>query len=167
MAVTLDDVRGSSNPLISYNYDLVIPTVPGGGNGDVLRLHLLNTNIPGFGVEVFESNHHGFVIKHPGKKSYPRVLTAEYEESNDLTVLNAIRGWHDLMVDPDTGIQAPAALYKVDMFLELLSNDKAIAGTVRLRGCFPEEVPDTPLDGATSDAVRISVNFSYDDHIRE
>lgn len=165
MAITLADIRGSGTPHINYNYDLVFPTIPGGGNGDVLRLHVLSTSIPGFSTETFETNHHGFLIKHAGKKEYPRTLSATFEEKDDMTILTDIRNWHDLMIEPETGVQVSADIYKVDGFLQLLNAQKAIVKEIRMRGMFPETISDITLDGGTTGATEITVDFSYDDWI--
>lgn len=163
MAIELANVRASGEPLRQYNHDLVIPNVPNGGDGEAFRLRLLNTVLPGFQSEVFESNHFGFVTKHAGRGLFPRVLTAEYEESADMIVYRTLSAWYQLQWDINTGVQVSSDLYKTDGFLQVLDGEKNVVGTVNLFNMFIEDVADAPLDGAVSEGVRVPVSFSYDE----
>ena len=166
--VTLNDVRGIGDPLRIYNYDLVITEPPGAtANGQVLRISNTNTSIPGVGVESFESNHHGHTLKHPGRGIHPRTLTAEYEERSNGIVLTTLRAWRELAWNTETGAQAVSADLKVDGFLELYDTEENLIKTIRIRGMYVEDIADTPLDGATSDSVKVTVTFSYDNTIDE
>lgn len=162
MSITLNDVRSIGNPLRQYDFDFVIPSMPGGGDGNVIRIHITNTNIPGFSVESFESNHHGHTIKHAGRGIHARTYTVEYEETSDLRIYNAFRAWRDLQWDPETGEQAEPEEYKTVGQLQLLNGAKEITKKIDLIGLYVEDVADVPLDGAVSDSVKISVTFSYD-----
>lgn len=163
MAVTLNDVKSMGDPLRPYNFDLIIPNIPGGGDGNAMRIHLVNTSIPGFSSEVFSTKHHGFEIKHVGRGTFPRTLPVTYVEDSNLTILNSLRRWHRFQWEPNTGIQVPQALYKTDGFLKLLDSDKSTKATYKLVGMFIQSVPDTAMGQSDSGPVNISVTFSYDD----
>lgn len=165
MAVQLSDVRQYGDPLRSYNFDLVIPSMPGFGNGLFLRIGVTTTSIPGAGSNTFESNHHGHTLKHAGRGTHPRTLVAEYEETGNLDVINAFRSWRNLQWDPETGVQAPPDVYKTDGFLQLFNSSKELIKNMRIRGLFVEEIADAPLDGGADDSVKVSITFSYDDHV--
>jgi len=162
MPVTLEDVRRIGDPLRSYNFDLLITSMPGNGDGNLIRLSVTTASIPGFAVESFESNHHGHTIKHAGRGIHTRTLTIEYEESSDLRIYNAFRSWRDLQWHPVTGVQAEPAEYKTDGFLELYDAGKNQTKRIKMIGMYVEDVADSILDGAASDSVKVSVTFSYD-----
>ena len=162
MALNLDDVRGLADSLKNYNFDLVIPNVPGGGDGEALRLHVVTTSIPGLSSEMIERAMHGFIIKEAGRGRFPGVLPTEYVESSELVIFKAMKAWHDLQWDKKTGAQATATIYKTNAFLHILGNDRSVKATIKLSGVCIEEISDTPMSGESSELVRASVTFSYD-----
>lgn len=162
MSLTLKDVRGFGNPLRAYNFDLIIPVLPGGAAGEALRLHIVSTNIPGFSSEPMERAHHGVVIKHAGRGMYPRSWTNEFFESADLKVYNALLRWHGLQWDRETGAQADDNAYKTEGYLHLLGNDRKPTKKFVLEGLWIEDIPDVLMDSGTSEVVRVPVTWSYD-----
>lgn len=162
MAVSLNDVRGMGNPLRSYDFDIIIPNMPGGGDGAAVRIHVTNGTIPGFGVESFESNHHGHTLKHAGRGLHARTWNVEYEETTDMRVYTALRAWRDLQWDPETGVQAERDVYTTTGKIQLLNVSKTVIKTIDVFGLYVEDVPDITLDGAVSDSVKIPVTYSYD-----
>lgn len=168
MAITLNDVRSIGDPLRQYNATLTITSIPGGvGNGEAIAIAVTTHNIPGSGVTSFESTHHGHVIKHAGRGIHPRILTVEYEERSDLSILKSFVAWKELQWNTDTGEQADSSAYKTEGILDLFSHDGSIVGHIKLRGMYIEEISDVPLDGAADDSVKISINFSYDNWVLE
>lgn len=165
MALTVNDVRGLGNPLRTYNFELLLPSLPGGGSSDILRLHIVTTVMPGFGSESAERAHHGHVIKHAGRATFPRTFSAEYFESADLKVHSILRKWHAYQWEPETGRQRDEDEYKTTGFLQLLGNDRKMTKQFEIRGMYIEDVADVNLDGSSSEIVRIPVTFSYDDWI--
>ena len=163
MALTLTDVRGMGNTLKQNNYDLVIPNPPAGGDGDILRLAVASSAIPGFSSEIVERAHHGHVIKEAGRGMFPRTLPAEFFETSELTALTLLKAWHTLQWNNETGEQSDTNAYKTDGYIILLDAARKESKKVRFKGLFIEDVADSPLDGASSEIVRVSVTFSYDD----
>lgn len=163
MAVTLQEVKNLSDGLRQHNFMLVIPNVPGGDDGDILRLRAVTTSFPGFGSLPIERKMHGFTVKEAGEKSYPRALPCEFIEGSEAPILNLLRRWHRLQWENITGAQAPSSVYKTKAILQLMNNAKQVTHSIQLNGIYIEDVTDTPLTGETNDQVRISVTFSYDD----
>jgi len=159
--ITLNDVRGASNPLRSYNYEFIIPTIPVAGNTDVMRMLVTSASIPGFSVDTFESNHFGFTLKHTGKGDYPRTVAITYEENNDLTIYTTLRAWREILFNSILGTQIEA---KTVGILKLLDLNRKTISQITFAGLFLQSVSDVPLRGDTSSAVSISATFSYDIH---
>ena len=167
MAITLQDVRGLAEPLRQYNYEFVVPDVPGAGDGGVLRIAVVTASIPGMQSEPFELSHGGFVTKHAGRGMYPRSLAIEYREGADLNVYNSLLAWHGLQWNRETGVQADESMYKTNALFRILDHSKAVAGTFNLEGVFIEDVGDVSMDYASSAEVRVPVTFSYDLWLKE
>ena len=164
MAIQLSELRAVP-PLRQYNYEMVIPSWPGGGNGDLLRIVTLTANIPGLSTEPIETSVGGFVEKFAGRGMYPRSLPIEYRETRDLTVWNALYNWRQICWNDQTGAQGSdsgGGSYKTLGFLRIFREDKSLIRSIRFEGLWPEDVGDIPMDASASDAVRVSVTFSYD-----
>ena len=53
------DMSGLPDPLLSYNFDLVIPNIPGGGNTKALTIKCQSTSLPGKSLEDVTVTAHG------------------------------------------------------------------------------------------------------------
>lgn len=163
MALQFEDVRKYANSLKQYNYELLIPNVPGGGDTEIIRVAIVTTSIPGFGSEMVQRTHHGFVIKEAGRVDLPRQLPFECYETAQGDILQTFKNWHFLQWNPATGEQESAEVYKTDGYLILLNNKREESKRLWLKGVCIENVADTPLDGGSSEIVRVSGMLSYDD----
>ena len=167
MAVTLSEIRRVP-PLRSYNFEFVIPSWPGGGNGDLLRIPVLTTSLPGFSSEPVETMIAGFTEKFAGRGMFPRTLAVEYRETNNLDVWTALYNWNQTTFNSISGFQGTDEIggglinYKTTGFLRLFAENKNLVRSIGFEGIWPEDVGDSPLDGSSSDVVRVSVSFSYD-----
>ena len=164
MAVTLSEIRRVP-PLRSYNFEFVIPSWPGGGNGDLLRIPVLTASLPGFSSEPIETMIAGFTEKFAGRGMFPRTLAVEYRETRNLDVWTALFDWNQAMFNSATGVQLSDTIsvgYKTTGYLRLFDENKNLVRSVGFEGLWPEDVGDSPLDGSSSDVVRVSASFSYD-----
>lgn len=162
MAATLDDVRNLGDSLRQFNFELVIPNIPGGGDGDILRLRIVTSAIPGLSSEMIERAQHGFTIKEAGRGNTPRALPCEFFESSDLVVYRMLKDWHGLQWNPRTGAQAATSVYKTKGYIKVLGNDRKERVSLVLEGVCIEDIPDSALSGESSEQVRLAPTFSYD-----
>ena len=162
MSITLNDVRGASDPLRGYNFEFTIPVVPGGGASDIMRILCTDASMPPYGVHSFASTHYGFVIKHPGIQDFPRILQITYEEDNNLDITLALRAWKELLFQQDSGVQVEAKVYGT---LNLLDLTRTPINTITFRGLYIERVEAGALNGGDSKGVALQATFSYDDHV--
>jgi len=163
MAITLQEVKNLSDGLRQHNFMFVVPNVPGGDDGDILRLRVVGTSYPGFGSTMIERKMHGFTVKEAGEKTYPRTVQCEFIEGSGAPVLNLLRRWHRLQWDNVTGATAPSIVYKTKAILQIMDNQKKVTDEIIFNGVYIEDVPDVPLTADAQDQVKVSVTFSYDD----
>ncbi len=160
---SLQDIKNLSDSLRQQNFELVIPNIPNGGDSDILRLRCANSSLPGFSSEMTERALHGHVVKEAGRGVFPRTIAAEFVEGAEMPILTMMKDWHRLQWDPATGVQAPSAIYKVTGYLDVYNAAKEKVKRLVLSGLCIEDVADTAMSGEGSEAVRVSVTFSYDD----
>lgn len=166
MSISVSQIRSLGEPIKQYNYDLVIPNIPGSNivNGNILRIKTNNcTGIPGFGTDVQESTQYGFTEFYAGRGNPPGPYQITYEETLDARITKTLRNWYDLMWDVDTGIQMPSQVYKTEAVLRILNVTRVPVATIKFRGFFLESVDDSGLDGSSSGPVTVSATFRYSD----
>lgn len=159
----IEQVRTLADPLRVYNFEVYIPNVPGGGNGQEMSYRCTAANIPGFNYEKIAVNLGGHEIEHVGRQMYSHTWACSFIEGENSVIRSALEDWGTLQGDRLTAAQQPSSVYKTEIYIRQLKADKVtIAREWKLVGAFVEDVADISLDRATSDAVRTEVTFSFD-----
>lgn len=158
----LNVVRGLPDPARGYNFEVLIPNMPGGGNSEVVSLRVTATSIPGYSSEPSEYSLGGHVLKVPGRGMYTREWAVTLVEGEDMVVAEALEAWHRLQWDRVTGAQAVSQDIKTEIFIRQLNGAKQTAKEWVLEGCWVSNVGDMALDQATSDVLRAEITFSFD-----
>jgi hypothetical protein len=156
-----------SNFARQYLWELQFAKVIGGGDSTALAIRCQSTAMPGssFGSILIPFKQ-GPGIKVPGKLTVPHTWTATFVEGTDKKVFDAIYGWKQLVVHDRLNIGGPDVAIKSDVYLSLLDMAGAVTTKVKLVGCYPEAMPDTPLAYDAEAVVVYTVTWSYDSWIR-
>lgn len=162
MPLRIEEIAAAADPIRSYNTELIISRIPGGGNGDVLRARCREMAIPNSANEMSESTFQGLTVKYAGLVKYDRTLEANFEETGDLRVYTLLNRWKFLQGDPRSGIQRPKFEYATTGEIHLLRNDKTLAGKFKLYGLCIESIGAVATTSEGNDPIRIPVTFSYD-----
>ena len=115
----LDDVIGLPDPLLQYNFDLVIANIPGGADIANFKTKIMTSAIPGMTIEPVVVDLHGFTIEYAGRKQYTRTLPFEILELRDMKSRDALRDWHDMTRD-DSSLGAYFDEYTTEVNLQAL-----------------------------------------------
>lgn len=156
------DVRSLPDPLLSYNFDLIIPVVPGGGDGKGLTIRCKSTSIPGTSVDDVTVSLHGIDLKYAGRQMWSHTLSVTYQETRDMLVRFALKSWIEFARNSRQNTGQYKANYATNADLVLYDDAGKTIRTIRIEGFFPQNMDDAALDGASSTAVEISVTFNYD-----
>lgn len=156
------DIRSLPDPLLSYNFDLIIPNVPGGGDAKRLTIKCMSTSIPGTSVEDVTVSLHGVDIKYAGRQMFTHSLQVTYLETRDMSTRNAIKAWIEFARNTRNNSGEYKVNYSTLADLVLYDDANKIIKTVTMEGFFPQTMDDSALDGSNSAPVNISVTFAYD-----
>lgn len=156
------DVRALPDPLLSYNFDLIVPIVPGGGDAKGLTIRCKSTSIPGTSVDDVTVSLHGVDLKYAGRQMWSHTLQATYQETRDMLVRFALKQWIEFARNTRQNSGEYKANYATNADLVLYDDAGNPIRTIRLEGFFPQTMDDASLDGASSTPVEISVTFAYD-----
>jgi hypothetical protein len=162
MRTSLQDVRSLSDPLQSYNWDLIIPVMPGTSNSRTFTYKAQSTSIPGFQLEQVPVALHGVELRYAGRANFSHSFQVTLIETRDIGTRDMLRRWSRLARDWTTNTGTYKEIYGTSVELVLYDDIPIEIKRIRLVGCWPETVDDSSLDGTSSAVVTTSVTFSYD-----
>jgi len=157
----LQDIRSLPDPLLSYNFDLIIRP-KGGGNGRPLTVKCQSTSIPGMQIESVTLSLKGAEAKYAGRRMYTKTLEASITETRDMSTYNAIQSWFDTIRNPVANTGSYKADYSSTVQLILYDDIPTAVKTFNLFGVYPETLSDAPLESSSSTIVSYNLTLSYD-----
>jgi len=158
----LEEVVSLTDPLQSWNYDFIVPNLPGGGDGRGLMIKAQTIALPGSQVEQLMVPLHGAEINYAGRRIWTRTFEATFLETRDTSSRDAINRWQDLARNVRLNEGTFKSEYATTGDMVLYDDAGNIVRTIRLFGLFPTNLADVTMDGSAGTAVSISVTFSYD-----
>lgn len=159
---SLDEIRSLSDPLRQYAFQLEIPNVPGGGDGDSLSLRCTSSTLPGQGSEITTVNIGGHTQRYAGRIQFGGSFSAQIIESMSAEVYQTLLDWHALQWDIETGTQQTSDVYKTDGYMKLLDNENSESLVRRIEGMFIQNINDISVSADSSDPIRVDIVFAYD-----
>ena len=159
---SLQDVRSVGDPLLSFNWDLIIPRFPGVGDSRAFTFKCQTSSIPGMLLEQVPVALHGIELRFAGRKNYSHSFPVTILETHDMDTRNMFMAWSELARSWINNTGTPKSVYGANILLILYDDTPAIVKTIQLQGAWPETVDDAQLDGQSSAIVTYNVTFSFD-----
>lgn len=160
----LRDLSGLPDPLQPWNYDLSIPNVPGGGNGQRLLLACQSASIPGHAIADGVMQLRGAEITYAGHTQWEHDFAPSFIECRDMVARTSLTGWQfycrDNRRSPTAG--SYMANYKTQGDIILYDDAGVTVRTIRLFGLWLQAVQQAPLESSGSGPVVLGANFKYD-----
>jgi len=159
---SLQDVRSVGDPLQQWNWDLIIPSMPGNSSSRAFTFKCMTAVIPGVNLEEVAVALHGVELKFAGRKNYTHTFDVQLLETSDLGSRAMFVNWSELARSWVANTGAPKSIYSTTIQLVLYDDTPSEVRTVQIFGAWPQTVSDATLDGQASGAVTITITFSYD-----
>ncbi len=159
---SLTDVAGLPDPLLSYNFDLFFPAIPGGGNSRGMTVKCMSTALPGMQLEQQTAALHGVEINYASRQIWQKTFQATFIETRDAQTRFAIRKWIEYARNNKQNRGNYKADYGVDAVMRLYDDIPNVINETKIVGCFPTQLDDVNMDGSQGSIVNVSVTFSYD-----
>ena len=159
---SMQELRGLPDPQLQYRFTMIIPNVPGGGDGRRLQYQCQSSAIPGLSQENQTVTTHGIDLRFMGRQIYSGTQSLTFYETRDLVIYKAMRDWLDYGRNHRKGTGTYKVNYQSDVQLLLLDDALQVTNTVTLFGGFPIEISEASLDGSSSAPVTWNVSMSYD-----
>ena len=158
----LQQIQALPDAFQTWNFDLFFPSIPGVSDPIQLSYKCQTSNIPGFNLEGVDIELHGVKKREAGRATYGHQFECTFLEVVDLSTRKAFRNWREKARSWKQNSGSDSSVYKVNAELVLYDNAPNVIGTVKIYGMWPETVNDLSLEGNSSTAGMLSVQFSYD-----
>lgn len=159
---TIQNLRASINPQKNYMWEVSVKGLSTGVIG-TMDVYAKTISIPQTAVEQIILNHKGAKTHHAGRDASGHTMTATFWDDEALTIYKFFNDWLNLMNDQDTGAGIARDQYASDLVIKLKdSTDAVTTGTVTLTKAFPTDISEVSLSYDASDAIEVSVTFSFD-----
>jgi hypothetical protein len=159
---SLQDVAGLPDPLLSYNFDLIFPSIPGGGNSRGMTVKCMSTALPGMQIEQQTAALHGVEVNYAGRQIWQKTFQATFIETRDADTRKQIRRWIEFARNNRGNSGHYKADYSVDAIMLLYDDIPNVIQETKIVGCFPTQLDDVNMEGSQGTIVQVSVTFSYD-----
>jgi hypothetical protein len=166
--ITYDQLAGLPDPQNTEWFELLLGSIPGGGDTQELTLLCQTASWPGMSITPTEVPLHGFTLKGGGRRDYPRTLSVAYQEVSTMVVTRKLRNWMERIRGTRNGLsQGYKKDWSVNAKLIVYDTTGLVVDSIIFRKLFIQDLPDIGLDGSSSTAMQISATFSYDIHESE
>lgn len=157
----LAETQSVLDVLQSWNWDLVIPRIPGVGDTRPLTYKCISTTIPGSQIEQVPLEIHGVKLNYAGRRVWGGTWEATFIESRDSNTRQQFLTWMDLMRSWVTNTGMYKSVYAVPIELALYDDLPTIVRSIKLVNAFPTQLGDVTLDQSAG-IIQYQVTFSYD-----
>lgn len=161
--MTIERVRGLNEPVYQYSWNVIIPSLPGGGNAEALTFQARTSTIPGMGNEMAEVNHKADKLLFQGRDASDQSIELAFFDVRGLPVYKAFYNWKTFIHNRETGVGTDKTEYSTDVVLQMLARDDAsVEGTWTLRQSHPEVLSPVDMDYSSSEPITITVTMRFD-----
>lgn len=161
----ISDVRNLPDPLLNNRFTLILPSIPGGGDGRRVQLQCQSATLPGQTNEQVTANSHGYNVHFAGTPQFVGNFQLQFFETRDMAMRDSILGW----VRYARNLREGSGNYKIDYErtaeLLLFDDQLKVIRRVIMEGCFPTSVDDSNFESSPQGSiVMISSSWSYDSY---
>lgn len=150
------------DPMLSDNFQLSIPSVPGGGNAVPLLMNCQQATKPGITIEPVDVILFGHQLEFAGRLTYSHDLSVTYVENRDGAVAKILEDWAEFIRSHQTQHGAYKADYQRDGRLSIFDNTGTEVRTYLIKNLWPTTVPEVQFDGTAANLITLGASFKYD-----
>lgn len=159
---SLLDVRSLKDPLLTYNWDVIIPILPGTSDSRPMTYKAMSATIPGRTLEQVAVNLGAVEVRYAGRENNSHSWAVTFHETRDVGTRQALLRWQAIARNNRLNSGTYKSIYSATVQLVLYDDIPSEVRRIVMLGVWPETVDESSLDRA-SGAVSTSVTFSYDD----
>jgi hypothetical protein len=151
-----------TDPLWSWNWEVVIPFIPGVADSREMTVRAVSANLPGWAIEQMTWEAHARKRRFAGKLSYDDTWEMTAIETRDMKTRDMLTAWRDAARSwQGEGAGGYSADYAVPVELGLYDDKNLLARSVRIVNVFPLTLGQVQMDQGTG-IVTYTCGFSMD-----
>jgi hypothetical protein len=159
----LSDVQAIPDPALVWNFDLLLPAIPGSSNTSQLTYRCMSTGLPGSQLMKVDVQLHGVHLVRRGARDWSHAFSSTFLEAVDWNTRNAFFNWMEAAQSWVNNTGSPSSTYLANGQIVLYTDAPAVAKTVQVIGMWPEQINDVTMDGAQGGAhVSLEIQWAYD-----
>ncbi len=160
--VGLADVNSLPDPILQYQAEWYIPTIPGSGDGKGLKIRCRSFPMPGEQKDEVEVTLHGVTLKYAGRTTYSHDAQLTFIETRDIYVMTRLKGWLAYSRDILNTAGTYKTQYSATSFMYLYDDAENVIATLKLYNSFLKSMDDVSTDGSSSTPLEVNATLSYD-----
>lgn len=161
LRTTIQQMMATPDPFMSWDWELVIPRIPGIADSRQFTIRATATSIPGKLMEQLTWEGHGVKLRYGGKVSFDDTWEVTLIEARDMLTRTMMTTWIDFARSWEDNTGAYKEEYAVPASLTLLDSKGQGVRDIQLINCFPTQLGQATLDQG-SGIVNYQCTFSFD-----
>ena len=157
----LQEAIGIQDILQTWNWDVMIPRIPGASDTRELMYKCVSTTVPGSNIEQVPLEIHGVKLNYAGRRTWSGTWEATFVESRDSNTRRLFLDWMELTRSWQNNTGAYKSTYAVPVELTLYDDLPQAVRSIKLINAFPTAVGDLTLDQSSA-VVQYAITFSFD-----
>lgn len=121
-AVLIEDVWAVPDPIINHTFNLILPNIPGGGDGKRMNIVCQSASLPGGGnIQPVEIDVHGHKLRFAGRREQEGSYAFTIIEGVDAKMRRDLNRWMAMaraMRSQQGGLRST---YAIDVYMEVVS----------------------------------------------
>ncbi len=160
---SVQDVSSIPDPALVWNFDLMLPSIPGSSDTRQLTYRCMTQTLPGSELDSVAIKLHGIELRRRGARNWSHTMTTEFMEAVDWNTRNQFFAWMESAQSWVNNTGSPSSVYLVNGQIILYTDAPAVAKTVLVRNMWPQAIQDVNLDGGNgAGMVQLGITWSYD-----
>ena len=159
---SLQDVRGLPDIFQTWNFDLFLPSIPGGGDTRSITLKTQTTSVPVSTIDPVDVPLHGVNLQFAGRQTFTHTLQMTVLETRDMTTRDAFRLWQEYARSQQSNSGNYKSAYAITAELVLYDDVPSPVKSIFLQGCWCTAVGDLALDGSSSTPGSYEITLQFD-----
>ena len=159
----IQNVRGVHSPQKSYMWEIDITTAGAASALSDLSTFAKTVSIPQTSVETFIINHKTSKTHHAGRDASGHTVSVTFWDDEALTIQKYFNDWIEAIKPQKGDSSVSRDQYIADMKIRLKdSSDEKATGVITLSHVFPTDIGDISLSYDGSEAIEVTITFSFD-----
>lgn len=159
--VELTQVVNIADVLQADHFSLLVPNPPGGGDGEALLIKNMTATLPGLSTVPIMTKLHRHTVHHQSRQEFGSyTMAAQFVESTDRAVIQALIAWHNQKVNQQTGLPNPKSAYATTAFVTVYDSTNNPSEQRTLVNFVLETLAEVALGSEGS--LKWNATFRYD-----